>query len=388
MLGNSQIMEPWNDFVDASFEEHGLRKVFENMTQPHTPEASKMTLIAGDASDRKFYRYQDNDFLAICMEFPKWEGGYGGDPMSWLGMHAALSKMGLPVPRVLSVDAANKCIWTEDFGQDFLNCHMPYGALDYNSTEAIETLELYEQALNLLVMAQYPSPEPTSHPALSRAFDFEKLHFEMKFFTKHFLTSLLSMDENNPLIKAASSEFISLCQWLSGRPRVLCHRDYHVRNVMVVAGKAKWIDFQDARMGPHTYDVVSLLRDSYVEIEESTRKRLALCYLKKVNERRKSCHLTAIETQDFWVEFCSMGLQRNLKALGSFGYLAIEKKKSDYLKYVAHTLNTILEQANAHPDVPIATHYPAIHALVHELAQGKLNSLLQNKIKSLSGPKS
>ena len=383
MLESSQIMAQWKDYVDPSFEHHGLREAFEELARPDFSSKSKMELIAGDASDRKFYRYKNEDFLAICMQFPKWEGGYGGDPMSWLGMQSALSQMGLPVPRVLSVDEANKCIWTEDFGQDFLNCHMTEGPLSDHLPSCADSINLYEQALDLLVDAQYPTVEAPSHPALSRAFDFEKLHFEMQFFLKHFLCSFLGLSEEDALVKNVATEFLSLCQWLSDRPRVLCHRDYHVRNVMVVSGKAKWIDFQDARMGPHTYDVVSLLRDSYVEIEKSTRNRLALKYLQSTNLRRKAHRLDPLAQNDFWLEFQKMGLQRNIKALGSFGYLATEKGKPDYLKYVVHTLQTILDQSIEHSELGVATEFTQIHALVESLQCGKFAQKLQQKIKGL-----
>ena len=66
---------------------------------------------------------------------------------------------------------------------------------------------------------------------------------------------------------ALAEEFARAGRELSGEPRVVCHRDYHSRNLMVHDGRLGVIDFQDARLGPDTYDLVSLLRDSYVELE-------------------------------------------------------------------------------------------------------------------------
>ena len=69
--------------------------------------------------------------------------------------------------------------------------------------------------------------------------------------------------------EAVRAEFKSIVEELAGEPRVLCHRDYHSRNLMLSQGQLYLIDFQDARMGPDTYDLASLLRDAYVDLNES-----------------------------------------------------------------------------------------------------------------------
>jgi N-acetylmuramate 1-kinase len=349
----------------------------------HEEATPQFELIAGDASDRKFYRYEHMGHKAICMEFPKWEGGYGGDPMSWLGMQQALSKMGLPVPTVLYVDENNRCIWTEDFGDQFLNHHLTTSVLDGADSRCAKTFQHYKGALDLLVEAQFPLNASPQHPAQSRYFDFEKLHYELQFFQKHFVSGFLGIDAASDF-PDLNSEFIGLCQWLADRPRVLCHRDYHVRNVMVHNNQVKWIDFQDARMGPLTYDVVSLLRDSYVVIEENTRSTLAKYYLDKLNSRRHKLNLEKVESADFGVEFQHMGLQRNIKALGSFGYLAVEKGKPNYLKYVQQTLHLIVEQDKKNPQVELRKTYGSLFGFLDSLIAGKHSNHLQNRIKNPS----
>mgnify|MGYP000452784728 CR=1 FL=1 len=86
------------------------------------------------------------------------------------------------------------------------------------------------------------------------------------------------MNEDNPDYKGLYEDLNLLAKKLDACERVLCHRDYHVRNIMLKNEKIYWIDFQDARMGPHSYDVVSLVRDSYVNITWETRKNLFSYY--------------------------------------------------------------------------------------------------------------
>lgn len=331
-----------------------------------------LRLIAGDASDRKFFRLENTERSAICMQFPKWEGGYGGDPLSWLGMHGALEAIGMPVPRVLHVDEPNCCIWTEDFGDHFLNAELSGDSLDATRKEHAQGLSRYHAALNLLVEVQYPRTPLPAHPALGRAFDFEKLHFEMRFFFKHFVDSFLGQ----AVPDAVETELTALCHWLDARPRVLCHRDYHVRNVMIAPnGELGWIDFQDARMGPHSYDVVSLVRDSYVRIDANTRAGLFAHYLTAVNERKTLLGLPVLDADDFHLECLHMGLQRNVKALGSFGYLATEKRKPSYLRYVPHTLETLVA-----PESGVQKLYPATHGFLLALLSGPTKKLLEEAL--------
>lgn len=298
-------------------------------------------LIAGDASDRKFYRIQSHkpgQEDAICMEFPTWEGGFGGDPISWLEMHAALAKMEIPIPRVLKVDKENLCIFTEDLGDEFLS-----------SVPKEQFLARYKEAISLLIKAQYPI-SAISNPAEKKAFDFEKLYTEMAFFIKYFLNGFLHLDiqEEKSSTEGIYSDLKNLCQALDQRPRVLCHRDYHSRNIMVKNKRIYWIDFQDARMGPHTYDVVSLVRDSYVDMDWKTRNILFDFYFEELNKIRSKKGLPEFPKQEYDLELKLMGLQRNLKAIGSFAYLSMEKSKPNYIQYIKPTLALICsDQADA-----------------------------------------
>lgn len=335
------------------------------------PNSPRLKLIAGDASDRKFYRMRRTDDSVICMQFPSWQGGYGGDPLSWLGMHRVLEKWKIPVPQVLKVDEKNACIWTEDLGDEFLNAHLGAEEVRLGTPDSNFLIARYREALHLLVTAQYPPPELCSepHPASDRYFNKSKLLFELEFFGQHFLESLLNLEK-----AVYAHEWSTLAQELAARPRVLCHRDYHARNLLIHKGQLFWIDFQDARMGPHCYDLVSLVRDSYVKFHPETRESLVAHYFSLVQEARATRSLAPLDPQAFRLECLLMGLQRSIKALGSFAYLHKVKGKKVYLSFIRHTLQLIA----ADPEkATLAARFPKTLTLIDELHAGRLFSRLQ-----------
>lgn len=339
------------------------------------PGKPGVELLAADASDRRFYRVQFGNETLICMQFPSWKGGYGGDPLSWLGMQRALEAIGLRVPKVHVVDEAHARIWTEDFGDAFLHAGLPAEGLDMRDPRCEKIMRLYEDSLDMLIQAQYPERAPPAHPAQKLAFDYEKLQFEMDFFLTHFMEGLMEFSawRETPAGAAVRQDMQQLCHDLAARERVLCHRDYHVRNIMVHRGEACWIDFQDARMGPHTYDVVSIVRDSYVHITRETRAYLFQYYLDKLNVRRTQRGLPPMDRTDYTRELLMMGLQRNVKALGSFAYLCRVKGKPNYLQYVIPTLDTLLQpESRATAGYDLRTAYPHFQRLLEDLRHGAL----------------
>ncbi len=339
---------------------------------------SSLKLIAGDASDRKFYRHlsPDGQSLAVCMHFPEWEGGYGGDPESWLEIHAVLNSFNVPVPEIYKVDQSACQIWTEDLGDHLLSVSLKKNVLDVDDKDCNETIEQYKQALDLLLQVQY-GETALEHKALNRYFDFEKLYQEMLFFVEHYLNGLLNLNVSKETHPVLFQDLENLCKQLDACDRVFCHRDYHVRNLMLKNDKIYWIDFQDARMGPHTYDVASLLRDSYVDINWKTRKQLFDYYYFNLSKKREELNLSVFEKEECYEEFQLIGLQRNLKALGSFGYLATQKNKKSYLEYIPRTLGILcskeaLRFENDHHNQSLNECFPTLFELLFEIQSEKI----------------
>jgi aminoglycoside/choline kinase family phosphotransferase len=130
------------------------------------------------------------------------------------------------------------------------------------------------------------------------------------------------------------AEYALIAEELAGEARVLCHRDYHSRNLMLHEGRLYIIDFQDTRMGPDTYDLVSLLRDSYVEFTEPQIDELIAFFL----ALRGIGVASSPDAAEFRRRFDLMALQRNLKALGTFGFQTATRHNPVYIQYIPRTL--------------------------------------------------
>jgi hypothetical protein len=173
--------------------------------------------------------------------------------------------------------------------------------------------------------------------AFGWAFDVPKLLSELNFFLQHTVEGLWGKNIVPDHRQELHWQFLTICQVLADQKRYFTHRDYHSRNLMVQEGKLRVIDFQDARMGPCHYDLASLLRDSYVCLEEKMVEDLIEYYLKRKEESEGD----QIDRREFRRVFDLMALQRNLKALGTFGYQTIAKGNDRYLKSIPRTLGYV-----------------------------------------------
>ena len=161
--------------------------------------------------------------------------------------------------------------------------------------------------------------------------------WELNFFVKHYLEAYRGASISSSVRAALEEEWLQMADELAGEPRVLCHRDYHSRNLMVQSGRLYIIDYQDMRMGPDTYDLVSLLRDSYVDLSED-----------RVDEL-----IRGFTTPDAFAEFRRrfdlMSVQRNLKALGTFGHQTTARSNTVYIQYIPRTLSYVRTNLERYP---------------------------------------
>ena len=214
-----------------------------------------------------------------------------------------------------------------DLGDVTLQAHL-------GAATPAEHAALYRQAVAFIATLQRRGAELASPEYLPYgiAFDVEKLTWELDFFIKHFIEAYRGVvHRRRRARRAARASSPSIVEALAAEPRVLCHRDYHSRNLMLHGNQLYIIDFQDARMGPDTYDLVSLLRDSYVDLRSTTVSELIAYFLalKAATRRRRT---------RFRRRFDLMALQRNLKALGTFGYQTTARRNPVYIQYIPRTL--------------------------------------------------
>jgi len=246
-------------------------------------------------------------------------------------MDQLLRKLSLYTPKILDCWEEEGMLLLEDLGDETLHHLFP-------SLRREERESIYRRAIDILITIQTEGTSSLTpqHRAYHLAFDEEKLQWELDFFYHHYLIGLLKREippQDEALIR---SWFTRISRELAALPRVLCHRDYHSRNLMLKGGNIYLIDFQDARMGPYSYDLVSLLRDSYIELEEEMAEGLIDYYLGRhphFEPRR--------DGERFREEFDLMALQRNIKAIGTFAYQAVGKRNPFYLQFIPPTLQYI-----------------------------------------------
>ena len=315
--------------------------------------------LAGDASTREYFRInlhepQPGDagsYVLMRMGEPELE------PL-FVSVQKVLGEAGIPVPAIHAFDPGRGLMLLSDFGDVTLEQAVA-GAPER------EWLRLYGRGIEIIADIQSRTSRHSRGmrcACFSLAFDTEKLMFEMDFFITHTLEiwkrAVLGRKEKISL----RQELEALCRDIAAEPRVLCHRDYHSRNLMVLpGGDLGVIDFQDARMGPAQYDLVSLVHDSYVDMPESVRATLYDAFLNSVRRKRGA----DVDAGHFRYIYNTMTVQRNLKAAGSFAYLDCVRNMDRYLERMPHCLEHVRRAFDNLPDrarlrTLLAAHLPEI----------------------------
>jgi hypothetical protein len=290
--------------------------------------------LSGDASTRRYFRLADGAGTQVLALYPE---PFVSAELSFLSVGELFARWGLPVPRILDENGARGILVLEDLGdltlQEVLRDASP-----------ARRDELYREALEDLARLQRESGTGAQRaPCFQIAFDIEKLSWELHYFLKHFVEGLRGLDLTAEDRATLSEGFHSLAAEIASWPRVLCHRDFHSRNLMQHRGRLHWIDFQDARMGPATYDLASLLRDAYVDVPEDRIATLAEEFRQKA--------VPGESREVFARRFELMCVQRNLKALGTFGYMATVRGTDVYAPYLPRTLAHVRRNLYRHPEL-------------------------------------
>jgi N-acetylmuramate 1-kinase len=308
----------------------------------------KVVPLSGDAGDRRYFRVLvPSDSRAGHAEPGQ---GISQEPSLVLAVHPGpttfeslpfvnvatlLRAMPLPVPRILRCSDALGVMALEDLGDVTLQAHL-------GAASPSEHAALYRQAVSFIDTLQRRGHDLASseYVPYGIAFDVEKLMWELRFFAKHFMEAYRGVTLSPAEQEALAAEFTTIASELAAEPRVLCHRDYHSRNLMLHERSLYIIDFQDARLGPDTYDLASLLRDSYVDFTEPQVEELIAYYLAL---RGALGNRSAIDAREYRRRFDLMALQRNLKALGTFGFQTTSRGVPVYIQYMPRTLNYVRE---------------------------------------------
>ena len=316
----TEIQQRLMEFIDREF-------------RPGT-NPSQLNKLAGDASERQYFRYQSESGEAVILTaYPE---PFDPDTFTYQQVYHLFREIGLPVPEIISLDGELGIVVQEDLGNESLQDRLLTAAEK-------ERRELLHQAIDHIITIQQEGTKALNphYEASVLAFDEEKLNSELLFFNRHFLEGYRELKVT--LEESLKEEFTRLSTELAGLPRLLCHRDYHVRNLMLKDSKLYIIDFQDARLGPLSYDVVSLLKDS-IELDTQEVNEYREYYLSRASLTRT--------VGDFLRQFHLMCIQRLLKALGTYGFQITERGNALYQQYVSGSLQRVLLSLQAVPEFP------------------------------------
>jgi aminoglycoside/choline kinase family phosphotransferase len=286
--------------------------------------------LGGDASDRNYYRLHlnrsgtDLPETLVVMEL---QSAFSGQELPFINILHTLERSGLGVPGLYGIDPDQGLVLLEDLGDEILQ-----EKIRGQNPDRVESL--YHEALDIVVKMQCDLVPSSRCVAFETAFTVEKFVWELNFFRVHYIEGLLEKRIHPNDRKAMDRLFLWLSSLMDGENKVFTHRDFHSRNLIYHAGMLKMLDFQDARMGLSQYDVASLLRDSYVVLDDVLMESLLDYYVSELEGKTKE----NIDRPRFRYVFDMTSLQRNLKAIGTFAYQAVERKNSRYLKYIPDTL--------------------------------------------------
>ena len=290
-------------------------------------EVEKLT---GDASTRRYYRISGDDkSYVVCIANPL-EINKKISP--FIEVQSILKSEGVRVPEIYDYDPNKGYFLEEDLGDQTL--------LKYLSSCLGKTCEfdIYKDVIDILIKIHQTSEDKLLNKKCSKmAFDFDKLYSEIEFTNKYlyaeFFGHNLSKEEEESLKKG----FSIVCKELAEQKRVLTHRDFHTRNIMVKGDENIIIDFQDARMGIPQYDLVSILEDAYYRIERSNKFELKKYYFTNLFQKINP----DISFEDFLHQYNYMAIQRIYKAIGSFAYIYATRGDQRYIKYIGYCFENL-----------------------------------------------
>lgn len=311
---------------------------------------ARVVALTGDASDRRYFRVfpgsGDTHVLAV------YSAPFVYASLPFVNTAELFALMPVPVPKILGHADDLGVLALEDLGDVTLQAHL-------GSASPARHAALYRSAVAFVdtVQKRGRELENVKYLPYGIAFDVDKLTWEWNFFVKHYLVAYRGATLTDGQQAALTQECALIVNELAAEPRVLCHRDYHSRNLMWHHDQLCIIDFQDARLGPDTYDLVSLLRDSYVDLSWAVVDDL-IAYFLALQGR-------AAESDEFRRRFDLMALQRNLKALGTFGHQTTARANPVYIQYMPRTLNYVRENLRRYPRFArlgelLATHLPEL----------------------------
>lgn len=295
------------------------------LTQIFQHELFAIIPITGDASFRRYFRIQLADRSYIAMDAPPEKE----DCAPFITIATAFTGSSLRFPTIHTADMAQGFLLLSDFGDQQLLPLLNAQTVDDLYGLAIKTLQSMQKAATLKDL-----------PHFDEALFWREFDIFSDWYVKKNLQQHLSTDE----MQLLRAQYQLLIDTAYAQPQVFVHRDYHSRNLMLCEdGEIGILDFQDAVIGPVTYDLVSLLRDCYIAWPLEKIEQWAFSFYQAQN--------ISVNFSEFLRWFDWMGLQRHLKCLGIFSRLYYRDQKNGYLKDIPRVLSYAITVCERYPEL-------------------------------------
>lgn len=282
--------------------------------------------ITGDASFRHFHRVYTNAGSVVLVDAPP----ATENNLQYERIARRWRAAGLPLPDILASDVEQGFFLVSDLGDELLADALRTGNADAR----------YRQALDLLMRIQALPDDSTAPP-----YEISRFRMELGIFREWFLDKLLGHVLSRDEAQLLDTTEGVLLDVITRQHRVCVHRDYHSRNLLVLAdGTLGIVDFQDALWGHYAYDVVSLLRDCYVRWPDADVDAWRAYYVALARQQLPQGALT-----NFAEDFDLTGMQRHMKAIGIFARLWMRDGRPAYLADIPRVLGYLHDVASAYP---------------------------------------
>lgn len=290
---------------------------------------SQFHMISGDASFRRYFRFHDAEQVYIAVDAPP----ATEKNQEFVALSHAYSVQNVPVPKVIHADLEQGYLMLEDLGDVLFSSQLEQGDEAALYTKALRHLPAIQQVQAFADAQKTPLPK----------FDAELLDAEFCLFNHWLLNVHLALPLSDVEWNIIHEAQRFLAAVFMEQPQAGVHRDYHSRNLMLLGNDdIGVIDFQDAVVGPITYDAVSLLRDCYVVWPDD----FVEAQLRLLHEQ----HFAKHDWTQFKYWFDCVGMQRHIKASGIFARLCHRDGKTGYLNDVPRTLQYLVKVGSLIPE--------------------------------------
>ncbi len=281
---------------------------------------------SSDASFRTYYRVTHNKGTDIVMYAPPDKESL----TDVIKINSKLDSANITVPKIKKVNEGLGLMLMSDFGKKVYLNNLNDETVFCLYTDAIDVIHNMQNNITTSDLD---------------CFDIREQRNETNLFIDWFLKKHIGYNDEKLDSMGIKKIFTDLLEKIDEIPKKFVHRDYHSRNLMLLEkGNPGVLDYQDAMVGPITYDLVSLLKDCYIKWDNELINKMSKTYFQRISDVE-----TSFDVFSYWLDIT--GLQRHLKAIGIFTRLNYRDNKPVYMNDIPRTLSYVRETVGKYDEL-------------------------------------